>query len=80
MKKFVVKNEENGRYLAAINLSKDQIVTPLLWLNPSSKRIMEFEEEEAQAVIDFIRDVMDWELAEMLEAVPVEEGRHGPIR
>ena len=32
-------------------------------------------EEIAQAVIDFIRDVIDWELAEQLVIEPVKEGR-----
>ena len=32
-------------------------------------------EKTAQAVIDFIRDVIDWELAEQLTIVPIEERR-----
>ena len=62
----VIKNEESGRYLAAINFGCHH-VEPLLWVPKGSYRIIRFEnEEEAEATIAFIGDVMDWELAECL--------------
>ena len=72
--RYMIKNEEDGRCLASINWAQQMVVRPLLWVSESSHRVILFEnEEEAAAAIAFIRDVIDWEIAEMLTIVPVKE-------
>lgn len=63
---FIIKNEEDGRCLASVNLGC-KAVKPLLWVFAGSRHVIRFENEEiAEATIAFIRDVLDWELAESL--------------
>lgn len=61
--RYVIENED-GRYLAAINFGYAKHVDPFLWVFPNSSRAVIFEnEEKAKAAIRFIGDCINWELA-----------------
>ena len=73
MKQYVVRDLESGKYLARVELQPSCMVPSSfcpMSFSPLPVYALSFEnEEEAQAVINFISDVLDWELAEGLEVV-----------
>ena len=63
----VIKDTNTGKYLASIYIGRTDKISPFAWTY-YKKHATHFEnEEEAEATINFIRDVMDWELSESLE-------------
>lgn len=66
--KYVIRDTNDGMMLQHLSLTK----TPnyqghsLNW-TPFPAQALHFNYDEAQGVIQFISDVIDWELAEMLE-------------
>ena len=68
---YQIRNEETGEFLAALYLGCRNAVQPLIWKNNPNYAI-EFEsKEEAQATIQFIGAVIDWELEEQLLIIEV---------
>ena len=63
----VIKNAESEKYLSSIYVGRNAIVSPFAWTYYKVHAILFENEEIANATIDFIRDVMDWELSEQLE-------------
>ena len=63
----VIKNADTGKYLASIYIGRTDKISPFAWTYYKKHAIHFENEEEATATIDFIRDVMDWELSEALE-------------
>ena len=71
MNDVMIRNCDTGQYLTAVYKGCRDAVPPLLFA-PDSMFGMSFEnEEEAQATIDFISNVIDFETAECLEIVIV---------
>ena len=69
----VIKNAESEKYLSSIYVGRTEKVSPFAWTY-YKKHAIHFENEEiANATIDFIRDVMDWELSEELEIENCED-------
>lgn len=79
MAKCLIKREDKpGMMLQGLALGcfVDNNTEAVLWTTTEFYAYRAENEETAQALIDFIRDVIDWELAEQLIIVPVtEEGR-----
>ena len=64
VRKFVIKNEDTGMYLSRIQLIPPAIVkVPALIWTKDRKYALEFDtDEEVRSAIDFIIDVINWEL------------------
>ena len=72
-KRFAIKNEEDKRYLSTIYVGRYGNILPFSW-SYTTKQAIHFENiEEAEATISFISDVMDWELAEQLTIIEIQE-------
>ena len=74
--KFVIRNEENGLFLKNLMLCNTSwIIGPRLdWTDKIPYAIFFDNQEEAKATLDFIRDVLDFELSEQLIACIVPDG------
>lgn len=78
MAKCLIKREDKPGFMLqglALGCFVDNGTETTLWTTTEFYAYRAENEKTAQAVIDFIRDVIDWELAEQLAIVPVEEGR-----
>lgn len=78
MQKYLIKREDKpGRMLQGLGIgcNANNYTEQTEWTNTEFYAYKAENEETAQAVIDFIRDVIDWELAEQLYIEPATEGR-----
>lgn len=78
MAKCLIKREDKpGMMLQGLALGcfVDNNTEATLWTTAEFYAYRAENEETAQAVIDFIGNVIDWEQAEQLTIVPMEEGR-----
>lgn len=79
MAKCLIKREDEHGYILmglGIGCNDNFLTGSIMWTNKEISAYEAENEDTAQAVIDFIRDVIDWELAEQLIIIPVnEEGR-----
>lgn len=71
MNDVVIRQCDSGMYLLAVYLGRSRTVAPLLFISKCSEALYFENEEEAQATIDFISNVIDFETAECLEIVIV---------
>ena len=73
MDKYVIINEEDGMMLAHIGIKRiaGNICHEHAWTRITADAL-HWELEEAEAVITFISDVIDWEMAEQLHAEPLK--------
>ncbi len=67
---FLVRIYSSGLFLAGLGIGNRLVTGPMSWTKFESYAIHFCEFEEAQATIQFIGDVLDFELAEDLEVVP----------
>lgn len=76
IRKFLIRNEESGLYLKGLSLQNTSwVIGPQIrWTDKIPYAIFFDCHEEAQATLDFIRDVLDFELAEQLAFCPVPLG------
>lgn len=72
----MIRNCNDGYYLLAVYLGRSRSVSPLLFVSKSSECLTFDNEEEAQATIDFISNVIDFETAEQLEIIVIPEVNH----
>lgn len=74
MDKYFIRNEENGMFLSSLVVQRMEksVSQGHTWTEISGEALF-FEREEAEAVITFISDVIDWELAEQLSTVPLSD-------
>lgn len=74
MNEYIIMNQENGMALAAIGIKRNRglgcVEQSIEWTVAPDDAI-QLELEEAQGVIQFIDDVIDWELALQLTAEPL---------
>ena len=72
MAKYFICNEDTGMLLASLVLQRmvKSISLGHTWTVIPGEALF-FEREEAEAVITFISDAIDWELAEQLSVVPL---------
>ena len=67
----MIRNCDTGFYLMAVYKGHIKTVAPILFASKSSEGVLFENEDEAQATIDFISNVIDFETAECLEIVIV---------
>ena len=67
MDRYIIRNEETGEMLAGLLIEQEpgRIRMERAWTQVKSKAL-KLNQEEAQATIQFINDVIDWELAQQL--------------
>lgn len=70
---YIIKNSANDDYLVSINLGAGKNISPMYWRGLPRLAIHFENQDLAQATITFIGDVLDWELAEQLEIIEIEE-------
>ena len=71
--KYVIKSYDRpGFMIAGIGIGECCTTDNVIWTDTEADALL-LEEEEAAAVITFISDVIDWELAEGLYAEQMEE-------
>lgn len=70
---FAIKNEEDEKYLSTIYVGRHGHVLPFSWAYTTKQAIHFENQKEAEATINFISDVMDWELAEQLTIIEIKE-------
>ena len=78
MQKYLIMREDKpGRMLQGLGIgcNANNYTEQTEWTTTEFYAYKAENEETAQAVIDFIRDVIDWELAEQLYIEPATEGR-----
>lgn len=78
MAKYLIKREDPpGMMLQGLGIgcNANNYTEQAEWTTCEFYAYKTENEETAQAVIDFISNVIDWELAEQLTIVPMEEGR-----
>lgn len=69
----VIQNTETGLYLSEIVIiGRNRALRPLVWCSNQENAIQFDNEEEAEAAIAFIGDVLDWELQEQLKIVDAD--------
>lgn len=68
MNDVVIRESNSGTYLHSILLGRAHL-RPLFWTSLPERALFFETEEEAQACIDFISNVIDFEIAECLEIV-----------
>lgn len=76
MAKCLIKREDRPGFMLqgiGIGCFTNSNTEKIVWTHTEFYAYRAENEETAQAVIDFIRDVIDWELAEQLIIVPMEE-------
>ena len=61
-KNYKVLRKIDGPYLAAISIGRTPVIHPLIWTVEKRMAIHFENQEEAQATIDFLAAVLDWEL------------------
>lgn len=66
-----IKHAEAGIYLSGIHIGRTGKLRPLTWTRYKEYAIHFENEAEAEATIEFIGSVIDWELEEQLEIVEV---------
>lgn len=71
MNDVMIRNCDTGRYLMSVYLGNSISIPVLSFCAVSSQGLLFENEQEAQAAIDFISNVIDWETAESLEIVIV---------
>lgn len=70
MDKYLIFDEESGQYLTDLELHQgNSYVTQRHCWSVDPSLALTFELEEAESVINFINDVIDWELAQLLTVV-----------
>ena len=76
MERYVIKREDRpGQMLKGLGIGSRNQIRPDEWTKVTRFAI-QFEKEEAEATIEFISNVIDWELGEQLYIEEVkEEGR-----
>ena len=72
-KYYLIKNEATDAYLAAIQIGRTSAIHPLTWTQIPKKALHFNNTEEAQATIEFIATVLDWELEEQIEIYEITE-------
>lgn len=66
MEYYVIKRaDQKGRMLRGLGIGSRNALRPDQWTSCISHAIS-FEKEEAEATIEFITNVIDWELGEQL--------------
>lgn len=66
MEKYVIKREDKpGQMLTGVGIGNRRITDTTSW-SGLTRHAIQFEREEAEATIDFITDVINWELGEQL--------------
>lgn len=78
MAKYLIKREDRPGYMLqglGIGCNANNYTEQTEWTTTEFYAYKAENEETAQAVIDFVRDVIDWELAEQLTVESLEEGR-----
>ena len=78
MAKCIIKREDRpGLMLQGLGIgcNANKYTTQTEWTHSEFYAYKADNEEEAQAIINFIQDVIDWELSEQLVIEPVKEGR-----
>lgn len=66
---FVIVNREDETFLSRISVGASPWISPIGWTN-SLKCCLHFTtQEEAQKTIEFMVDVLDWELEDNLDIV-----------
>lgn len=71
-KKYKVLRKIDGPYLAAISIGRTPIIHPLIWTVEKRMAIHFENQEQAQATIDFLAAVLDWELEFELVAETIQ--------
>lgn len=68
MSKYVIINEDDGMMLAAIGIKRvnGHMTQDQAWTRITAEALHFEVQEEAEAVINFINDAIDWELAQQL--------------
>ena len=78
MAKYLIKRDDKpGMMLQGLGIgcNANNYTEQTEWTTAEFYAYKAENEETAQAVIDFVRDVINWELAEQLIIVALEEGR-----
>jgi len=78
MAKYLIKREDRPGFLLqglGIGCNANNYTEQTEWTNCEFYAYKAENKETAQAVIEFIRDVINAELAEQLTIAPMEEGR-----
>lgn len=79
--RYVIKREDRPGLMLmgmGIGCNNNAYIHNTEWCK-LTRLAVQFNEDEAQATIDFITNVIDWELGEQLYIEPVnEEGREQP--
>ena len=67
MEYYIIRNEKTGEMLAGLLIEQEPggIRMERAWTQVTNKAL-KLNQEEAQATIQFINDVIDWELAQQL--------------
>ena len=74
MTKFVIFNTDTHKYLSYVGLACNRIVVePVFDWTAFTFSALILNQEEAEATIDFIRDVLDCELSNSLEVMEVQQ-------
>ena len=69
----VIQNTETGLYLSEIVIiGRNRSLRPFAWCAYTKSAIQFDNEEEAEAAVAFIGDVLDWELQEQLKIVDAD--------
>ena len=71
MPDVMIRTCDTGHYLMSVYLGNNLNISPVLFCADTKDGLFFENEEEAQATIDFIGNVYDFELAESLEVVIV---------
>ena len=69
MNDVIIRHSETGYYLLSVYIGRNSIIAPYLFVSKSQDALVFENEETAQATIDFISNVIDFELAECLEII-----------
>lgn len=70
--KYVIKREDRpGQMLTGVGIGNRRIIETTSW-SGLARHAIQFEKEEAEATIEFITNVIDWELGEQLICEPAE--------
>ena len=66
---YVIVNREDDTFLSCISLGPSPLISPLNWTDSLTRCLHFSSQEDAQKTIDFIVDVLSWELESSLEVV-----------
>lgn len=71
--KYVIKREDKpGEMLTGVGIGNRRITDATSW-SILARHAIQFEKEEAEATIEFIANVIDWELEQELYIEPVTD-------